>query len=73
MEPIEVVVKAGNHDRRACPVWVQLPLEQGTPALRMTDEQASILPATPSSTIPLPQPTAPCGAPTRGHRSSASG
>jgi hypothetical protein len=36
---MEVLVKAGFHDRRACPVWVQLPLPQGgVPDVRLTDE-----------------------------------
>lgn len=29
------------HDRRACPVWVQLPRQDGIPALRMTDESGA--------------------------------
>jgi hypothetical protein len=54
MEPIEVIIRAGNHDRRACPVWVQLPLENGTPVLRMTDEAGNEVPcqAEPSGTGP---------------------
>jgi hypothetical protein len=40
---MDVLVKAGRHDRHACPVWVQLPLEDGggVPTLRMTDEQGA--------------------------------
>ena len=39
IEPLEVLVKAGNHDRSACPVWVQLPIPgAGVPDYRMTDE-----------------------------------
>ncbi len=40
MEPMDVVVRAGHHDRIACPVWVQLPLPEGgaVPTVRMTDE-----------------------------------
>jgi hypothetical protein len=40
MEPMDVVVRAGHHDRIACPVWAQLPLQEGgaVPAVRMTDE-----------------------------------
>src|SRR6266508_544888 len=41
MDPLQVVVRAGMHDRRACPVWVQLPRQEGTPALRMTDESGA--------------------------------
>ncbi len=45
MEPMDVVVKAGNHDRQACPVWVQLPLQDGgVPAVRMTDEGGALIP-----------------------------
>ena len=44
MQPVEIVVRAGFHDRRACPVWVQLPREEGTPAVRMTDEGGSDVP-----------------------------
>ena len=52
MEPIQVVVRAGMHDRRACPVWVQLPRHDGTPALRMTDESGAevVCQAEPSGT-----------------------
>ncbi len=28
MEPMDVLVKAGPHERRASPVWVQLPLQR---------------------------------------------
>jgi hypothetical protein len=45
MDALRVVVRAGMHDRRACPVWVQLPRQDGspsgTPALRMTDESGA--------------------------------
>jgi hypothetical protein len=36
---MDVLVKAGNHDRVACPVWVQLPLQEGggIPTVRMVD------------------------------------
>src|SRR5687768_2759747 len=44
MQPVEIVVRAGFHDRRACPVWVQLPREEGTPAVRMTDESGAEVP-----------------------------
>lgn len=44
MEPLEVLVKAGQHDRHACPVWVQLPMEEGSPALRMTDQDGNAVP-----------------------------
>jgi hypothetical protein len=38
IEPMDVRVKAGQHDRRACPVWVQLPLQEGgVPDVRLTD------------------------------------
>ncbi|MBI3974114.1 MAG: PmoA family protein [Chloroflexi bacterium] len=38
IEPMDIVVKAGNHDRSGCPVWVQLPLQGGAiPTIRMTD------------------------------------
>ena len=52
MEPMQVVVRAGMHDRRACPVWVQLPRQEGTPALRMTDDSGAEVPcqAEPSGT-----------------------
>jgi hypothetical protein len=52
MEPMNVVVRAGMHDRRACPVWVQLPRQEGTPALRLTDETGAEVPcqAEPSGT-----------------------
>ena len=52
METIQVVVRAGMHDRRACPVWVQLPRQDATPALRMTDESGAEVPcqAEPSGT-----------------------
>ncbi len=39
IEPMDIVVEAGPHDRHACPVWVQLPLpEGGVPVVRLTDE-----------------------------------
>jgi hypothetical protein len=42
IEPLEVLVKAGNHDRHACPVWVQLPMPSaGVPDYRMTDENGT--------------------------------
>jgi hypothetical protein len=44
MQPVDIVVRAGFHDRRACPVWVQLPREEGTPAVRMTDESGAEVP-----------------------------
>lgn len=44
MQPIDIVVRAGFHTRRACPVWVQLPREEGTPALRLTDESGTEVP-----------------------------
>jgi hypothetical protein len=38
IEPMDVRVKAGHHDRRACPVWVQLPLQEGgVPDVRLID------------------------------------
>src|SRR6266508_6496184 len=52
MNPVQVVVRGGMHDRRACPVWVQLPRQEATPALRMTDESGAEVPcqAEPSGT-----------------------
>ncbi len=45
MEPMDVLVKAGYHERRACPVWVQLPLqESGVPTVRLTDESGMPVP-----------------------------
>ena len=41
MEPVEVVVKAGQHSRHACPVWVQLPRQDSVPAIRLTDESGA--------------------------------
>ena len=39
IEPMDILVKADNHERIACPVWVQLPLtEGGVLSVRMTDE-----------------------------------
>jgi hypothetical protein len=52
MAPLELVVRAGLHTRRACPVWVQLPRRDGTPAYRLTDETGAEVPcqAEPSGT-----------------------
>src|SRR5687767_15044315 len=44
MQPVEIIVRAGQHDRRACPVWVQLPREEPTPALRLTDQSGAEVP-----------------------------
>jgi hypothetical protein len=44
MQPLEVTVRAGFHERRACPVWVQLPREEPTPALRLTDQNGAEVP-----------------------------
>lgn len=42
MESMEVLVKAGNHDRKACPVWVQVPIPAGgVPDIRLTDEDGA--------------------------------
>lgn len=42
MEPMDVLVKAGPHERRASPVWVQLPLQEGgVPTVRLTDESGT--------------------------------
>ena len=52
MEPIDLVVRAGMHDRSACPVWVQLPKQEPTPAVRLTDQNGAEVPcqAEPSGT-----------------------
>jgi hypothetical protein len=52
MEPLEVVVRAGQHHRHACPVWVQLPKQEPVPVLRMTEEAGAEVPcqAEPSGT-----------------------
>ncbi|MGH2370066.1 MAG: DUF6807 family protein, partial [Chloroflexota bacterium] len=55
IEPMDVLVKAGSHDRRACPVWVQLPLEEGgVPTVRMADAAGAAVPCQlePSGTGP---------------------
>lgn len=44
VDPIEVLVSAGTHNRRACPVWVQLPRQEPVPALRLTDEAGAEVP-----------------------------
>src|SRR5688500_7084894 len=44
MQPVDIIVRAGFHTRRACPVWVQLPRQEGTPALRLTDESGAEVP-----------------------------
>ena len=45
IEPMDVVVKAGHHERVACPVWVQLPLQGGgVPLVRMTDASGAPVP-----------------------------
>lgn len=45
MEPIDLVVRAGMHDRSACPVWVQLPKQEPTPALRLIDQNGAEIPS----------------------------
>lgn len=44
MEPLELRVSAGMHDRHACPVWVQLPRRESAPSLRLTDEDGAEVP-----------------------------
>ncbi|HEX2035956.1 MAG TPA: PmoA family protein [Chloroflexota bacterium] len=45
IEPMDMLVKAGYHPRRACPVWVQLPLqESGIPTVRLTDADGNPVP-----------------------------
>jgi hypothetical protein len=44
LEPMNLVVRAGLHDRLACPVWVQLPRQDAVPALRLTDETGAEVP-----------------------------
>src|SRR5688500_8788438 len=44
MQPVDIIVRAGFHTRRACPMWVQLPRQEGTPALRLTDEDGAEVP-----------------------------
>lgn len=45
MEPLEFVVKAGPHHRRACPVWVQLPMPpEPRPTLVVVDEVGAEIP-----------------------------
>lgn len=45
MEPLEFVVKAGPHPRRACPVWVQVPVPpEPRPSLTITDESGVDVP-----------------------------
>lgn len=45
MDPLEFVVKAGPHYRRACPVWVQLPVPPDPrPTLTIIDETGSDVP-----------------------------
>jgi hypothetical protein len=43
---MDIVVSAGNHDRVACPVWAQLPLQEGgaVPTVRLTDEGGAPVP-----------------------------
>jgi hypothetical protein len=43
---MDVLVKAGNHDRAACPVWVQLPLQEGggVPTVHMSDGEGTPVP-----------------------------
>ena len=42
MDPLEFVVKAGPHHRRACPVWLQLPVPpEPRPTFSIIDENGS--------------------------------
>jgi hypothetical protein len=43
---MDIEVSAGFHDRAACPVWVQLPLQEGggIPAVRLTGEGGAAVP-----------------------------
>ena len=45
MDALEFVVRAGPHDRRACPVWVQLPVPpEPFPTLTIIDEASNEIP-----------------------------
>jgi hypothetical protein len=45
MDPLEFVVNAGPHHRRACPVWVQLPVPPDPrPSITIIDESGSDVP-----------------------------
>lgn len=46
MDPLEIVVKAGPHLRRACPVWVQLPVPPDPrPTLSILDSAGTEVPS----------------------------
>lgn len=44
IQPTDIVVKAGFHDRTVCPVWVQLPLQDGgVPNVRLTQDGRPVM------------------------------